>query len=272
MDLVLSEGMADREGTSWRAIPLGKDIPEDPRVALLIEPFRERLKEKLDIPLAPQPEDFDARRETLRTGEAPLGNFLADAFRWKAGADVAFIAGGSIRGDRIYPAGSATYATLTNMMPFGGSLWKGSLSGSDLLLVLETSASGYALGEENYDAAMRVPTGGFLQVSGMRFSIDPGRQPLLIDNNGIVRTRGSRLVKAEVRQPDGSWAPVDPKRIYTVATTDWTAGGGDKHYILKKNGSAFSSMEQMYLEAAADYIRFLKEMGGKAEGRITILR
>ena len=272
MDLVLSEGMADREGTSWRAIPLGKDIPEDPRVALLIDPFRERLKEKLDIPLAPQPEDFDARRETLRTGEAPLGNFLADAFRWKAGADVAFLAGGSIRGDRIYPAGSATYATLTNMMPFGGSLWKGSLSGSDLLLVLETSASGYALGEENYDAAMRVPTGGFLQVSGLRFSIDPGRQPLLIDNNGIVRTRGSRLVKAEVRQPDGSWAPVDPKRIYTVATTDWTAGGGDKHYVLKKNGSAFSSMEQMYLEAAADYIRFLKEMGGKAEGRITILR
>ncbi len=57
-----------------------------------------------------------------------------------------------------------------------------------------------------------------------------------------------------------------------VATTDWTAGGGDKHYVLKKNGSAFSSMEQMYLEAAADYIRFLKEMGGKAEGRITILR
>ncbi len=79
-------------------------------------------------------------------------------------------------------------------------------------------------------------------------------------------------MKAEVRQPDGSWAPVDPGKIYTVATTDWTAGGGDKHYILKKNGSAFSSMEQMYLEAAADYIRFLKEMGGKAEGRITILR
>ncbi len=71
MDIVLSEGMADREGTSWRAIPLEKDIPEDPRVALLIEPFRERLKEKLDIPLAPQPEDFDARRETLRTGKPP---------------------------------------------------------------------------------------------------------------------------------------------------------------------------------------------------------
>lgn len=271
MNLAVRDGRVDREGTSWQAVPLGKDIPEDLRVAWLIEPFRERLKEKLDIPLAPQPEDMDARAATLRRREAPLGNFLADAFRWKAGTDAAFICGGSIRGDRVYPAGSASYATITSMMPFGGSLWKGTLAGEDLLGVLETGASALISEGDGYDGAMRVPTGGFLQVSGIRFVIDPRKQPLLIDSNSVVRKAGERLVKAEILQADGSWAPIDPKKSYTVAVTDWTGGGGDKQYIFKKNAPSFASMGQMYLEAAAEYIRFRGEMAAGVEGRITII-
>ena len=271
MNLTVKDGRVDREESSWQAIPLGKDIPEDLRVAWLIEPFRERLNEKLEVPLAPQPADMDARAEVLRRKEAALGNFIADAFRWKVGTDVAFIGGGSIRGDKIYLAGSVSYADITNMMPFGGSLWKGTLSGEDLLEVLETSASALIAEGDVYDGAMRVPTGGFLQVSGLRFTIDSRRQPLLIDSNSVVRTAGSRLVKAEILQADGSWGPIDPRKAYTVAVTDWTGGGGDKHYIFKKNAPLFSSMQQMYLEATADYIRFRGEMAAEEEGRITIL-
>lgn len=272
LDLAVEAGRVSREETSWQAIPLGKDVPEDLRVAWLIEPFRERLNEKLEVPLAPQPADMDARAEVLRRKEATLGNFIADAFRWKAGTDVAFIGGGSIRGDKIYPAGSVSYADITNMMPFGGSLWKGTLSGEDLLKVLETSASALIAEGDVYDGAMRVPTGGFMQVSGLRFTLDSRRQPLLIDSNSVVRTAGSRLVKAEMLQADGSWAPIDPRETYTVAVTDWTASGGDKHYIFKKNAPLFTSLEQMYLEATADYIRFRGEMAAAEEGRITILK
>ncbi|NLA91148.1 MAG: bifunctional metallophosphatase/5'-nucleotidase, partial [Synergistaceae bacterium] len=77
MNLSVKEGRVDREETSWQAIPLGKDVPEDLKVAWLIEPFRERLNERLEIPLAPQPTDMDARAELLRRKEAPLGNFIA---------------------------------------------------------------------------------------------------------------------------------------------------------------------------------------------------
>ncbi len=255
--------------SEWRVQPLSKEIPEDPAVLLLLEPFRKKLDAQLGAPLAPQPADMDARRDTLRRGEAPLGNFLADAFRWKAGSQVAFVAGGSIRGDQVYPAGSVSYATLTNMMPFGGSLYKGTLTGTDLLQVLETSASAYEAEGDGYDAALRTPTGGFLQVSGIRFVLDPRKQPRLTDNNGVVRTEGSRVSKAEILQPDGTWSPLKPNESYTVATTDWTAGGGDKYSVLKKNASAFSSLEQMYLESAAEYIRFLGEMNARTEGRIT---
>ncbi|MGI6783452.1 MAG: bifunctional metallophosphatase/5'-nucleotidase [Aminivibrio sp.] len=271
MDLALQNGRVDAENTSWRVIPLGADVPEDKRVAWLIEPFRERLAEKLSVPLAPRPVDMDGRAETLRRKEAPLGSFIADAFRWKAGTDVAFVGGGSIRGDKVYKAGDVSYADITNMMPFGGSLWKGALSGEDLLAVLETSASGLIAEGDDYDGAMRVPTGGFLQVSGLRVVFDSRKQPLLIDSNSVVRKAGERLVRAEIQREDGSWAPLDPKKTYTVAVTDWTGGGGDKHYIFKKNASVFASMEQMYLEATAEYIRFRGEMAADVEGRITII-
>ena len=256
--------------SEWRVKPLSKEIPEDPAVLFLLEPFRKKLDAQLGAPLAPQPADMDARRDILRRGETPLGNFLADAFRWKAKSQVAFLAGGSIRGDQIYPAGSVSYATLTNMMPFGGSLYRGTLTGADLLQVLETSASAYEMEGDGYDAAFRTPTGGFLQVSGVRFVLNPRKQPRLTDNNGVVRTEGSRILRAEILQPDGTWSPLKPDELYTVATTDWTAGGGDKYSVLKKNASAFSSMEQMYLESAAEYIRFLGEMNAQTEGRITI--
>ena len=272
MTLALEKGSVNRAGSVWKAVPLDRDTPEERGVAFLLEPFRERLNLRLGSPLAPQPEDMDARRDTLRTGETPLGNFIADAFRWKAGTQVAFIAGGSIRGDQVYPAGSVSYATLTNMMPFGGSLCRGEISGKDLLDVLETSASAYAAPGDGYDAALRVPTGGFLQVSGIRFVMDARKQPLLVDNNGVRRRDGARIVKAEILQADGSWAAIRPEGRYTVATTDWTAGGGDKYSILKKNSPSFASMEQMYLESAAEYIRWRKEMRSRTEGRIAILR
>ena len=270
MELELKDGATSKE-SSWRVEALGADVPEDGRVAALLEPFRKELTERLSAPLAKQPEDMDARKDFIRSSETNLGNFIADAFRWKSGAQIAVINGGGIRGDQIYPAGTVSYATINNMMPFGNTLCKGTISGSELLQLMETSASALIGEKDEYDANMRTPTGGFLQVSGLRAVLDTKRQPLLIDNNAIVRKEGERVVKLEVLQPDGTWNPVDPDKEYSIATTDWTSGGGDKYAVLKKNGS-FVSLEQFILESTAEYIRFLGEMKAEVEGRITILR
>ena len=90
--------------------------------------------------------------------------------------------------------------------------------------------------------------------------------------------KGKKVAHTSASSNSGNLAPralfpalgIVPDEDYTVATTDWTAGGGDKYSVLKKNASAFSSMEQMYLESAAEYIRFLGEMNAQTEGRITI--
>lgn len=41
--------------------------------------------------------------------------------------------------------------------------------------------------------------------------------------------------------------------------------------LLLLAGASFASMGQMYLEAAAEYIRFRGEMAAVVEGRITII-
>ena len=270
MELAFKDGAVSKE-SSWRVEALDANVPEDERVAALLEPFRKELAERLSVPLANQPKDMDARKDFIRSSETNLGNFIADAFRWKSGAQIAVMNGGGIRGDQLYPAGAVSYATITNMMPFGNTLSKGKISGKELLQLMETSASALIGEKDEYDANMRTPTGGFLQVSGIRVVFDTKKQPLLIDNNAVVRKEGERVVKLEILQEDGSWAPVDPAKEYTIATTDWTSGGGDKYAVLKNNGS-FVSLEQFILESTAEYIRFLGEMKAEVDGRITVLR
>ena len=113
---------------------------------------------------------------------------------------------------------------------------------------------------------------GLLQVSGVRFVIDVRKPPLLIDNNNVIRSPGARVTKAEVQRTDDSWAPLRPEELYTVATTDWIAGGGDKYPTFKRNAASFTSLEQSYLESVAEYIRMRKEMRSEIDGRITILK
>lgn len=270
MELEVKDGLLDRGGSSWGVLELTPDVPADEEVAALIEPFREELAGRLSEPLAPQPEDMDARNETVRGREAPLGNFIADGFRWKSGADAAIINGGAIRGNTIYPAGTASYATVTNIMPFGNTLYMGTVSGRELLEVMETSASALIGPGDEYDGAVRTPTGGFMQISGLRVVMDSAKPPLLIDNNAVVRRAGERVVKLEILQKDNTWALVDPEKRYTLAATDWTSGGGDKYALLKKNGS-FVPLNQAIMETTAEYIRHLGALKGEVDGRITIL-
>jgi 2',3'-cyclic-nucleotide 2'-phosphodiesterase (5'-nucleotidase family) len=55
----------------------------------------------------------------LRASETNLGNFFADAIRADANADIAITNAGSIRGDRMFPAGLLTRRTLVEIHSFG---------------------------------------------------------------------------------------------------------------------------------------------------------
>ena len=95
----------------------------------------------------------------VRNAETNLGDLCADAYRILLGADIAFVNGGGVRAD-IAP-GEITYEDIINVHPFGNEACLVETNGQDILDALEMGAHLYP--EEN---------GGFLQVSGLSYTID----------------------------------------------------------------------------------------------------
>lgn len=96
---------------------------------------------------------------SIRNGETNLGDLCADAYRSVMGADIGIVNGGGIRAD--IKAGNITYEDIINVHPYGNEMCVVEATGQEILDALELGASLYP--EEN---------GGFLQVSGLTYSID----------------------------------------------------------------------------------------------------
>jgi 2',3'-cyclic-nucleotide 2'-phosphodiesterase (5'-nucleotidase family) len=133
--------------------------------------------------------------ENLRTEpDLPLGNFVADALRERAGMyfgkpmDFAIINYGGIR--IPMPEGAVILDDIEAMFPFKNYMCYAAVRGSNLLRLLEQLAK----------------TQAFQAVSGCR-----------------VKVKAHELVEAEV-----GGEPIDPKRLYNVATIDFLLSGGDQ--------------------------------------------
>ena len=183
----------------------------DPEVAAAVAGFERLLNSEMDVPLGTTAVELDSRVATVRGHEAAIGNLIADAMRARGHADVAIMNGGGIRAGKIYPPGSpVTRRDVLAELPFGNHLVVVAVKGSDLRAAIENGLS-------------RLPAiaGRFPQVSGMRVEYDP------------QRPAGSRVVSIAV-----GGAPLDPDRMYKVATNDFMARGGDGYTSLAHNKPA----------------------------------
>jgi 5'-nucleotidase / UDP-sugar diphosphatase len=188
----------------FELIPIGGGIPDDPATAAVVHDYEARLGTELDAVVGETTVPLDAQSVRLRASEQPLGDLFADALREDVKADAALVNAGSIRGDRVYPAGPITLRTLVAMHPFGNVVCKIEVSGAVLLQALNSGVS-------------RLPAsaGQFPQVSGMTFTVDVSQPP------------GSRVHDVVV---DGK--PVEPTGRYTLAVPDYILKGGDGYSML----------------------------------------
>ena len=157
----------------------------------------------------------------VRRMETNLGDLCADAYRAMGETDVAFVNGGGVRAS--IPAGDITFGQIIKVHPFGNALCVVEATGEEIMDALEFSVS-------------KLPGefGGFLQVSGLKFDIDMNvESPVKTDEKGMfVSVEGERRVKdLEVLQADGTYAPIDPEKIYTVAC---------HNYLLKDMGDGYT--------------------------------
>ena len=217
-------------------------VTPNPEVAAAVAGFERELSREMDVPLGTTAVELDSRNATVRTREAAIGNLVADAMRDKTQAEVAIMNGGGIRAGKVYAPGTAiTRRDLLAELPFNNRIVVLEITGQVLRAALENGLS-------------RVPTaaGRFPQVSGLTIEFDPGRPP------------GERILSLRI-----GGQPLDPNKIYRIATNDFLAGGGDG-YAGFVDGNALLPPEDAPL-LANDVIMYVRKLGTVrtgVEGRI----
>ncbi len=231
--LTLHRGRPVPEMSAIEVKTLSKSLTPDPEILALTEKFNGRMNALLNDPIGSFSTAVDARRQYVRCGAAPIGDFIADALRWASGADMAVINAGSIRGDRIFPAGPISIRTVYELLPFQNHVMIKEMSGRDIRRMLEFSASALVGQNDEYESAKRVSGGGFLHVSGLTVSIALSgiNKPALIDDAGQQLSGGNR-VKYVGAMSGTSWSTLNDGDHYTVAMPDFLAEGGDKYRFL----------------------------------------
>ncbi|HEX6183119.1 MAG TPA: bifunctional UDP-sugar hydrolase/5'-nucleotidase [Pyrinomonadaceae bacterium] len=206
IDLNIDPATGKVESIDWRIIPVDASVEDDPAFAPVVEKYA-KLTSELSTPVGSTSVPLDARSATSRSEETNVADFIADAFRRAAGADVALINGGSIRADDVLPAGDLTVRDVLSILPFGNDLAMIEVTGEVLRQALEHGVSLTGSGAE---------PGRFAQVSGIRYSFDASK------------LSGVRVVEVTV-----NGQPLDPKKTYRLVTTSFVAEGGDQYAMFK---------------------------------------
>ncbi len=178
----------------------------------------------------------DSGMRLVRNRETNLGDFCADAYRFVSGADIAFVNGGGIRAD--IPAGEITYEDILSVHPYGNTLCVAKATGQEIQDALEMASRACLPRPDDGENAVG-ENGGFLQVSGLQYTIDTSVESTVeTDEQGNFLSCGEqrRVKDVMVLQEDGSYTALAPDEIYTVASHNYLIKeGGDGMNIFMDN-------------------------------------
>jgi 5'-nucleotidase/UDP-sugar diphosphatase len=220
------------------------DATPNAAVAARVAEYQKSMDKALDTVVGVTKTRLDMRKSSLRGQETAIGDFIADAMRAKAGADVAIMNGGGVRGENVIEPGTPiTRKMIVAAVPFDNKLVTLELLGADLRAALENGL--WMLGKD---------AGRFAQISGARIIARRDAVP------------GSRLVFAEV-----GGAPLDDARVYKIATNDYLARGKDGYEAFTRGKTLASDDEATLLSTVViDAIQKAGTIAPATDGRITI--
>ncbi len=215
---------------------------------------------------------LEGTKAIVRSQETNLGDFTADAYLYTARkyaeeqelgktVDCAISNGGGIRVS-VEP-GDISMDTLVSVFPFGNNVCFVTITGEQLLEILE--ASTFCTPET---------IGGFPQVAGIEYKLDvsvPYENGAQYPNSTYYAPAkpGSRVT---IKSVNGK--AFDPKAEYTVAVNAFQAEGGDTYYQLTQN-SYFCDTQVLDCDSLIEYTASLGGVIGKQyeapQGRIEIV-
>ena len=225
----------------------------DVATAAMVKKYKDQLSAKLDVKIGQVSGVFPRGGSPAveRSGETPMGNYMADLLRAKYKTDFAIQNGGGIRdtfpAKTYIPAATGLVRTGTGpldvtlgdaftVFPFGNQVATTVVTGANLWKALENSVGGNYPGD-----------GRFAQVSGLKYSFDSSK-PI-----------GSRIVS--VTKLDGTEIAKDSKE-YTLTTLDFLIYGGDGY--LNVFSPAQASVKGALLDVFVDALK-----ADMAAGKVT---
>nr|WP_231607330.1 5'-nucleotidase C-terminal domain-containing protein [Fictibacillus sp. 18YEL24] len=233
-----------------------KTKTDDPEAAKLLQKYSSKIAELKNTPTggetakALENPRSDNGGPSVRGNETELGNLITDGMLNKAkevNPNVSFALqnGGGIRAP--IDAGPITYGDVLTTLPFGNTLATMKLTGAEIKTALEHSVS-----------QSPKESGGFLHVSGMKFTYDS------------TKAAGSRVLTMEVKNADDSYTAIDTAKEYVIATNAFTAKGGDGYTVFKTayEQGRVTDLGLSDWENLRDYVAKLKTVAPKVEGRI----
>ena len=197
----------------------------------------------------------------IRNAETNLGDLTADAYRAELGADIGLSNGGGIRS--VIKPGNITYNDTLAVFPYG-----------NMGCVIE--ATGQQIKDALEMASRNCPeeSGGFLQVSGLTYTIDTSvKSGVQTDDKGnFTGVSGAyRVMDIKV-----GGEPIDLKKTYTVASHNYMLKQGGDGMTMFKGCNVIRDEVMVDVDILSSYIR---RMGGSVtseyanpggQGRISI--
>ncbi|PIA14267.1 Metallo-dependent phosphatase, partial [Coemansia reversa NRRL 1564] len=211
-------------------------VVEDQEIRGMVDRIEAHLSKALDKIIGISTTDLDARSTVCRTQESNYGSLSGDLMRLcyaeSAGAQIAFLCGGAIRSDKVFPAGEISMRNIMEVFPFEDPVVVVRLTGDQIRRALENGVSKWPAQE-----------GRFPQVSGIRFEFDPQRAP----------------GDPESDYGDEENEELDMNTYYNVATRDYMYQGHDGYEALnegelivdEENGITFSNLYRRYFYGLA---------------------
>lgn len=218
-------------GATAKLVQLVPALAQDANIVAKIGEYKKRLDTKIEEVIAKATVKLNGEKGQIRNQETNLGNLICDITRDIARADIAMVNGGGIR--TSIAAGDVRIKDIMTVLPFDNSIVIVSMTGEAIMKMFQR-------------VAVKAPEkGNFLQIS----------------SGSSYEIKDKKVVAATI-----AGAPLDPARIYRVATSDFLAAGGDGFEEFK-TGKTYDT-GYMMRDAIIEVIKAKGSIDAKVDGRI----
>jgi 5'-nucleotidase len=215
LDVVFDDAGVLKSATGEPLI-MDNAVAEDAGVKARIAEAAVPLNEIRNKVVAQSAAAIDGSKDTCRAMECQMGNLVADAMLERVkgqGVSIAIQNGGGLRAS--IDAGDVTMGEVLTVLPFQNSLATFQLTGAEVVEALENGVSKIEEG-----------AGRFPQVAGLRYTWSK------------AAPAGQRIRAVAVHE-NGTWAPIDPAKVYGVVSNNFMRAGGDGYKVFTGARNAY---------------------------------